>query len=341
MNDQETNERQRGSQRLSPDRLQRWQKLEYGMFLHYGMATFAPDSTKQSRDVSLYDPTDLDVDQWVQVARDAGMKYIILTAKHIRGGGFSIWPSEQTDYSVANAPDTTDVVGEFVKACEKHNIRPALYLGGDRHNVPSGLVLGPSKAQFFYVTHEYMDFTLAQLEELLTWYGPIEEIWLDGPQKYGTAGRREISDHIASFQPKTVVAMNGDWEDDGKQPQMKPYAWPSDVIVIEAGVPPIWGTDSWRNLPWDPAGNAVDAPLPYYLPVENCTIAHRDSFGWWWGPGVKPRSIEELLGVRLLCHARNANCVFNLTPNREGKIPDDQAAALFEVRDRWQSLGLD
>jgi alpha-L-fucosidase len=327
-----------GSQRLSVERLRRWQRLEYGMFIHYGLTTFAPSSSLDVQEVRHYDPSDLDVDQWVQVARDAGMRYIILTAKHSRSGGFSIWPSEHTDFSVASAPEKTDVVGEFVRACEEHEIRPALYLGGDRYNVPGGMIQGPTKDDFFYVTREYLDFTLAQLEELLTWYGPIEEIWLDGPRKYRTAGRWEITRHIASLQPETVIAMNGDWEDNGRQPQMKTYAWPSDVIVIEAGVPPIWGIDPWRNLAWGPYGSAVEEPLPYYLPVENCTLAHHNSFGWWWGPDVAPRSVEELLGVRLLCHARNANCVFNVTPSPEGKIAGNQVQALFETRDRWESL---
>ncbi|MFW6146738.1 MAG: alpha-L-fucosidase, partial [Planctomycetota bacterium] len=330
-------------QRLSVERLDRWRRLEYGMFIHYGLATF----TSQQRGagvqpVELYRPTDLDVDQWVRVARDAGMRYVILTAKHSRDGGFCNWPTEHSDFSVARSPVKTDVVGAFVTACRTHGVKPAIYIGGDRYNVPGGMV-GNARHPFFYVNRAYMDLLLAQLDELLTWYGPIEQVWFDGPHKYGVPGRWELTEHIAARQPETVVAMNGTWEDNGKQPQMKPYAWPSDVIVIEAGVPPIWGTNPWRKLPWDPAGNPADpdAPgLPYYLPVENCTLAHTGSYGWWWGPHVRPRSVEELLGVRLLCKARNANCVLNVTPDRRGRIPDDQAAALFDVRDKMESLGL-
>ncbi|MFW6335672.1 MAG: hypothetical protein ACOC3G_00885, partial [Phycisphaeraceae bacterium] len=110
------------------------------------------------------------------------------------------------------------------------------------------------------------------------------------------------------------------------------------VIAIEAGVPPIWGTGHWRRLAWDPVGNPVEEPLPYYIPVENCTIAHEGSYGWWWGPNCRARSLEELLGIRLLCHARNANCVFNCTPDRRGRIPDDQARRLVELRKKWEKL---
>jgi alpha-L-fucosidase len=310
------------------------------MFIHYSLATFTSEERGADiQPIELYNPTDLDVDQWVRVARDAGMTYIILTARHTRDGGFCTWPTKQSDFSVANAPVRTDVVGEFVKACDKHGIRPALYLGGDRYNVPDGMVGNP-RQPFFYVTREFMDLTLAQLEELLTDYGEIEEVWFDGPHKYGITGRQELIDHIASLQPETVVAMNGTWEDNGRHPQMKPYAWPSDLIAIEAGVPPIWGTDPWRRLAWKPNGKEADEPLPYYLPVENCTLAHEGSFGWWWGPNVRPRSVQELLGLRLLCHARNANCVLNVTPDPAGRIPEDQTAALRETRQRWEALEL-
>ena len=82
------------------------------------------------------------------------------------------------------------------------------------------------------------------------------------------------------------------------------------------------------------------SPLPYNLPVENCGIAHLGGPGWWWGPNCRARSVAELLGIRLLCHVRNANCVFNVTPDIRGKIPDDQAKALFDLRKTYESLGV-
>lgn len=274
-----------GHQRLSIDRLNRWRDLDYGMFIHYGLATF----TSQERGggiqpIEMYQPTELDVDQWVRVAKDAGMNYIILTAKHCRDGGFSIWPTKQSDFSVANAPERTDVIGEFVKACDKYGVKPAIYIGGDRYNIPNGMV-GGTREPWFEVSREYMDLTLGQLEELLTWYGQIEEVWFDGPHKYGLFGRWELTRHIASLQPDAIVAMNGTWEDHGRKPQMKPYAWPSDLLVIEAGVPPIWGTNCWKHLDWDPTGNLVNPP-PSLLPT--CGKLRYSPYWLLWmvvGPG--------------------------------------------------------
>src|SRR4051812_43295333 len=111
----------KGSQRLSIDALRKWEVLGYGMFIHFGMSTFVGQELPSGNEPSsTYAPTQLDVDQWVQVARDAGMKYAVLTAKHV--AGHCLWPSKFTDYDVETSASKTDVVGEFVRACEKHGL---------------------------------------------------------------------------------------------------------------------------------------------------------------------------------------------------------------------------
>jgi hypothetical protein len=92
-----------GAQRLSIAKLQTWEALGYGMFLHYGISTYDGHEWSNGRTpASKYHPDKLDVDQWIQVARDAGMKYAVLTTKHV--GGFCLWPSRYTDYSVGLEP---------------------------------------------------------------------------------------------------------------------------------------------------------------------------------------------------------------------------------------------
>ena len=115
-----------GAQRLSLEALRRWQSLGYGMFIHFGMSTFVGKELPGGQDPSsTYAPDKLDVDQWVQVARDAGMKYAVLTAKHV--AGHCLWPSKQTDYHVGTSGNKIDVVDKFVHACEKHGVMPGLY----------------------------------------------------------------------------------------------------------------------------------------------------------------------------------------------------------------------
>src|SRR6266511_1910874 len=108
----------KGSQRLSVARLQAWERQLYGMFIHFGMNTFlGEDIPKADAPARDYCPDKLDVDQWVSVARDSGMTYAVLTAKHLTG--HCLWPSKCTDYTVANSGNRTDVVLKFVRACEK------------------------------------------------------------------------------------------------------------------------------------------------------------------------------------------------------------------------------
>src|SRR5207248_2702898 len=97
-----------GAQRLSLDALRRWESLGYGMFIHFGMSTFVGKELPSGQDPSsTYAPDKLDVDQWVQVARDAGMKYAILTAKHV--AGHCLWPSKFKEYDVETSGNKTDV----------------------------------------------------------------------------------------------------------------------------------------------------------------------------------------------------------------------------------------
>ena len=124
-------EGRRGAQRLSLERLKQYESLGYGMFISYGVQAFVDgcihSGKTKRRDVpaSAYAPDKLDVGQWISVARDAGMKYAVLTAK--RHPGFCLWPSKHTDYTVANSGNKTDVVEAFVKACQQRGVAPGLY----------------------------------------------------------------------------------------------------------------------------------------------------------------------------------------------------------------------
>jgi hypothetical protein len=124
----------KGSQRLSVEKLRAWEKLQYGMFIHYGMSTFVQNELPDGMaPATTYAPDKLDVAQWASVARDAGMKYAVLTTKHV--AGHCLWPTKHTDYSVANSADKTDVVEKFVTACRDKGVLPGFYYcSWDNHN---------------------------------------------------------------------------------------------------------------------------------------------------------------------------------------------------------------
>ena len=170
-----------GAQRLSLAKLRAWEALEYGMFLHFGLSTFDEDElSRGDKPSTLYAPDQLDVDQWVQVARDAGMRYAVLTAKHV--SGHCLWPSRHTNYHVGTSGNTTDVVEAFVTACQKHGILPGLYYcSWDNHHLFGSVTPSMTSFELGFTTAEYRAFQLAQIEELLAQYGPIAEVWVDIP----------------------------------------------------------------------------------------------------------------------------------------------------------------
>ena len=202
-----------GDQRLNLKQLEDWEKTHYGMFLHFGMSTYLGEELPDGKaPASIYAPDKLNVDQWISVARDAGMKYAILTTKHV--AGHCLWPSKHTDYSIKNSANKTDVVEEFIKSCEKRGIKPGIYYcSWDNHNrfgskTPSdggewaGMNSFPKDQKGNlppFTTSLYHSFQTAQITELLSDYGPIFEIWIDIPGVLGRGYRTYLYNYIHTF----------------------------------------------------------------------------------------------------------------------------------------------
>jgi alpha-L-fucosidase len=331
-----------GSQRLSIAQLRKWEEMRLGMFIHFGMSTFTGEELPSGKDPSsIYAPDQLDVDQWVSVARDAGMKYAVLTAKHT--AGHCLWPTRQGDYHVGTSGNTTDVVEAFVTACEKRGIIPGLYYCcWDNHNLLGSLtpsIIASSKieptmspvvwyqalAQSF-VSRAYMEFQDAQINELLTNYGPLGEVWIDIPAILPQFYRRELYTRIAALQPQAVIMMNNGVGDGSNYPVEN--AWPSDLIAIERFLPnSLVGHKRWREIQGQ----------NYYLPAEVCDPIGKE---WFFTDEDEPRSDDELLGMYLVTVSRNANLLLDVGPDKHGLIPEKFIGALHRLRSNLDKLGL-
>lgn len=190
----------------TPQQLE-WQQMEFTAFLHFGMNTFTGNEWGNGQDSpELFNPTELDCEQWVKALKEGGFKMALLTAKH--HDGFCLWPTATTEYSVKNSPwknGKGDVVRELRNACEKYGMKFGVYLSPWDRNAES---YGDSPA--------YNKFFIAQLTELLSNYGEVHEVWFDGACAEGPNGKKQEYDWTAilatirELQPKAVTAIMGD-----------------------------------------------------------------------------------------------------------------------------------
>jgi alpha-L-fucosidase len=286
--------------RPSPQQLA-WQDLEIGVLIHFGPNTFQNQEWGDgTASPSLFNPTALDAGQWVTAARAGGAKYMIMVAKH--HDGFCLWPSAETQYSVAASPwrqGKGDVVREVADACRKHGMRFGTYLSPwDRHE--------PSYRENAAYDKHYS----RQLVELATRYGPLTEFWLDGAGSEGHVYDFErYIRNLRVYQANALIFASVDllpWADirwvgneDGSAPEEN---W--NVI------------DAYKVIRWRPA--EADTPLRQ---------RH-----WFWHPDDEQslKSLTELLDTYHKTVGRGAQLVLGLAPDNQGLMPASDAARLKE-----------
>ena len=196
---------QKAAHVVPSERQMLWQKLEFTCFICLGVNTFTDKEWGTGKeDPAIFNPTQLDARQWCRIARNAGMKLMLLTCKH--HDGFCLWPSKYTDFSVASSPwkeGKGDVVKELAEACKEFGLKLGIYLSPWDMN------------QHTYGSDAYNDYFVNQLTELLTQYGPVAEVWFDGANGEGPNGKRQVYDWeryyhtVRKLQPEAVIAIMG------------------------------------------------------------------------------------------------------------------------------------
>ncbi len=336
-----------------------WQQLEFIGFVHFGVNTFTGrEWGTGTEDPKIFDPEKLDTDQWCRTAKAAGMKQIILTAKH--HDGFCLWQTRYTTHSVASSTwrgGKGDVLRDLAASCKKYGLKVGVYLSpADLYQIesPDGLYGNLSaysertiphavpgrpfrdKRTFKYLVDDYNEYFLNQLFELLTEYGPIHEVWFDGAhpkrkgdQKYTYAQWYAM---IRQLAPEAVIF--------GKGPDVR---WCGN----EAG-----GTRDaeWSVIPISAPADKFDWPdmtakdlgslgklqetlskggYLHWYPAETDTSIRQ---GWFWrDEQQRVKTAGQILDIWFRCVGGNTVLLLNVPPNRDGLFAERDCKVLTEV----------
>jgi len=283
--------------------VKKWRDARFGMFIHWGPVSLKGTEIGWSRGNqvpveeydSLYkkfDPVKFNADEWVGVAKAAGMKYIVLTTKH--HDGFCLWDTKETGHNIMNSPFKRDVVKELAEACKKQGIAFGTYYSTCDWYHPDFPVTSPGGKTVRPVSNldRYTDYLKAQVTELLTQYGPLFTLWFDVPQKFDAARGQGIINMARKIQPDIVINNRTGAKGD--------YDTPEQHI----------------------GGFQIDRPW------ETCmTICNQ----WAWKPNDSMKSLKQCLQTLIQTNGGDGNLLFNVGPEPTGVIEARQIERLKEM----------
>ncbi|HOQ60425.1 MAG TPA: alpha-L-fucosidase [Vicinamibacterales bacterium] len=317
-----------------------WQRREFIGFAHFGMNTFTDREWGDGKESpALFDPSDFDARQWARIFAGAGMRMLILTAKH--HDGFCLWPTATTAHSVRHSPwkqGRGDVVAEVARACREAGLAFGIYVSPwDRHE--------PSYGD----SPRYDAVFRAQLRELLTGYGEIAEVWFDGANGEGPNGKRQVYDWpsyyrvVRELQPQAVIF--------GMAPDVRWVGTESGYgRETEWSVIPLRLADAARIRPDSPhplddafaPGDLRATDLGSREAIRSATVlawypAETDVSirpGWFYhaAEDARVKAPETLVDIYLSSVGRNGVLLLNVPPDRRGRIADADAGSLAGLR---------
>lgn len=322
--------------RVVPNSQQKaWQGRELTAFLHFGMNTFTDREWGDGKESpELFNPDDLDTDRWVRELKDAGFEMVILTAKH--HDGFCLWPTATTAHSVASSPwrdGKGDIVADLRRSCDKYGMKLGLYLSPWDRN-----------ADCYGDSPRYNDMFVAQLTELLTNYGKVDEVWFDGACGEGPNGKKQEYDWLRfretmrRLQPDAVLAITGDdvrWVGNeggvGRETEWSVTPLVPSIFSYSDSVNNSLGIDAMSPLIGDRSMVAAAEKL-YWWPSE-VDVSIRP--GWFYHENEKPHSLKRLADIYLSSVGRNSVLLLNIPPDRHGRINEADVRRLKEFR-KWR-----
>ena len=320
-----------------------WQQMELTAFLHFGINTFTGREWGDGKeDPALFNPSELDAEQWVRTLKEAGFKMVLLTAKH--HDGFCLWPTATTKHSVASSPwknGQGDVVKELRAACDKYDMKFGVYLSPWDRN-----------AECYGDSPRYNDFFIRQLTELLTNYGEVHEVWFDGANGEGPNGKKQVYDWDAFYQtiqrlqPKAVMAIMGDdvrWVGNEKGVGRE-TEWHATVLT-----PGIYARSQENNKRLGVFSKAEDlgsrkilekATELFWYPSE-VDVSIRPGWFYHAEEDGKVKSLKHLSDIYFQSVGYNSVLLLNIPPDRRGLIHEADIKRLKEFADYRQQTFAD
>ncbi len=314
---------------LPSERQLAWHAMEFYGFVHFTVNTWTDKEWGYGDESpSIFNPSSLDCRQWAQAAKDAGMKGLVLTTKH--HDGFCLWPSKFTEHSVKNSPwrdGKGNVLKEFSEACREQGLKVGFYLSPwDRNHAE-------------YAKPAYVDYYRNQLEEILTGYGEIFEVWFDGANGgdgfYG--GARETR--------KIEAATYYGWEKNIEiVRRLQPYA----CMFSDAGPDIRWigneeglGAETcWMTYTTEKRHPGLadikvlgtgERDGKQWVPPE-CDVSIRPGWFWHEKENGKVRTPENLVDLYFKSVGRGGSLHLNIPPDRRGLFHENDVASLRGMR---------
>ncbi|MGM9804249.1 MAG: alpha-L-fucosidase [Muribaculaceae bacterium] len=306
-----------------------WHQMESYAFIHFGLNTFADKEWGYGdTPASVFNPSNLDCEQWVKTIKAAGMKGVVITTKH--HDGFCLWPTELTEYCIRNTPykdGKGDLVGELRAACDKYGLELGLYLSPWDRNSP------------VYGTPEYVEYYHKQIEELTTRYGKLFEFWLDGANGgdgyYGGAretrqiDRRtyydfpKIFDHILKNQPQAIIFSDGG-------PGCR---WVGNERGVASATNWAWlrGKDVYPGYPDYTTLQYGHTDGDTWIPAE-CDVSIRPGWFYHESEDSRVKTPEQLVDLYYRSIGHNANFILNFPIDKTGRINPIDSANVVQYR---------
>ncbi len=304
-----------------------WHETEFYLFFHFGPNTFTNVEWGRGTETEdVFMPSDLDCDQWCRVAKQAGAKGVVITAKH--HDGFCLWPSKYSKHTVRESKwrdGKGDVLRELSDACKRNELKFGIYLSPWDRNHPQ------------YGTPEYNDVYANTLTELLTEYGELFEIWWDGANGEGPNGKKQIYDFhrfeqvAARLQPTAVI-----FSDIG--PGCRWVGNEQGLINTETN----WctldtaGFKRGEGSPQMDTLNRGNENGALWVPAE-CDVSIRPGWFYHADEDNKVKTPDQLFNIYLKSVGRGANLILNVPPNHRGRIHERDSTNLAAFGEKVRS----